>query len=80
MLCKGEKNMTVTIQVGTFPGRLESFAVESGTRVADVLAMAGLSVGAEQDIKMDGEVVTLNDVVNEDTSLILLSKRIKGAR
>ena len=80
---EGEKQMenkTVTIQVGMFPGRLETFAVEEGTSVADVLAMAGLTVGAEQDVKVDGEVANLSDTVDEDTALILISKRIKGAR
>ena len=70
---------TITIQVGTFPGRLETFAVAEGTTVGDVLAMAEITLGAEQDVKMDGEIVTLSSVVNWDTSLILVSKRIKGA-
>lgn len=69
----------VTIQVGMFPGRLETYAVAEGTTVADVLAMANLTVGEEQDIKMDGELVSLSDVVDSKTSLILVSKRIKGA-
>ena len=69
----------VTIQVGMFPGRLETYAVATGTTVADVLAMANLTVGEEQDIKMDGEIVSLSDVVDSETSLILVSKRIKGA-
>lgn len=69
----------VTIQVGMFPGRLETYAVAVGTSVADVLAMANLTVGEEQDIKMDGEVVSLSSVVDSETSLILVSKRIKGA-
>jgi len=72
-------NNEVTIQVGMFPGRLETYAVSEGTTVADVLAMANLTVGEEQDIKMDGEVVSLSSVVNSETSLILVSKRIKGA-
>ena len=69
----------VTIQVGMFPGRLETYAVATGTTVADVLAMANLTVGEEQDIKMDGEIVSLSSVVDSETSLILVSKRIKGA-
>ena len=69
----------VTIQVGMFPGRLETYAVMVGTTVADVLAMANLTVGEEQDIKMDGEIVSLSNVVDSETSLILVSKRIKGA-
>lgn len=69
----------VTIQVGMFPGRLETYAVTTGTTVADVLEMANLTVGEEQDIKMDGEIVSLSSVVDSETSLILVSKRIKGA-
>lgn len=73
-------NNTVAIQVGTFPGRLETFAVDVGTSITSVISMAGLGVGAEQDIKMDGEIVSPSDVVTEDTRLVLITKRIKGAR
>lgn len=70
----------VTVQIGTFPGRLDSYAVAEGTTFAEALAMANLTLGAEQELKVDGVVKTLNDVVDEDTSLIILTKRLKGAR
>lgn len=69
----------VTIQVGVFPGRVDSYAVEEGTSVAEVLALAGLSVGADQEIKMDGEVVSPDDEIDASTRLVLLAKRIKAA-
>lgn len=69
----------VTIQVGVFPGRVDSYAVEEGTSVAEVLALAGLSVGADQEIKMDGEVVSPDDEIDDSTRLVLLAKRIKAA-
>lgn len=68
-----------TVQVGVFPGRIDSYVVEDGATVADALTIAGLSQGAEQDIKMDGEVVDATTAIGGG-SLILLTKRIKGAR
>ena len=68
----------VTVQVGVFPGRVESYVVEVGTTVAEVLALAGLTVGPEQDIKVDGEVASGDYEIDEDTRLVLLSKRIKA--
>lgn len=70
----------VTVTIGVFPGQVNSFAVEVGTTVGAALEMAGLTVGAEQDIKVDGEVATAADFIDEDTRMILLAKRIKGAR
>jgi len=69
----------ITIQVGVFPGRVDSYVVETGTTIAEVLALAGLAVGLDQEIKMDGEVVSLNDEIGESTRLVLLAKRLKAA-
>lgn len=69
----------VVVQIGIFPGRLDPYALETGTTVADALKQANLTQGAEQDIKMDGEVVTGSTKIDEDTKVIILSKRIKGA-
>ena len=69
----------ITVQVGVFPGKVEQITVEVGTTVADVLATAGFAQGAEQDIKVDGEVVTPETKIDEDTESVVLAKRIKAA-
>lgn len=68
-----------TMKVGTFPGRLEEYMFEEGTTVREALEIAGLTLGAEQDIKIDGNVASLDDTV-DGASMLLLTKRIKGAR
>lgn len=71
--------MKVTVKVGVFPGKVNEVSVEVDSTVADVLAQAGLEQSAEQDIKVNGEVVTADYPVTEDTETIALAKRIKGA-
>lgn len=69
----------VKLQVGVFPGKIDDYVVEAGTTIGEVLSLAGLSQGPDQDIKVDGEVVDPDYVVDENTNLVILSKRIKGA-
>lgn len=65
------------VKVGKMPGRIEEYAVTPGQTISDVLSMAGLdSQGYE--IKVDGEIGTLDSVVSESTNLILLAKLVKG--
>ena len=66
------------IKIGNFPGELKEFAIEKGTTVQEALAMANISVGAEQEIKLDGEVVEASDPI-ESGNLLLVTKRLKGA-
>lgn len=66
-----------TLKVGVFPGRVNEFAVEDGQTVGAVLEMAGIEVGAEQEIKLDGNVVTPETIA--EGSMLLVAKRIKGA-
>ena len=68
-----------TLKIGMFPGELKEFAIEAGTTVADALKMANITIGAEQEIKLDGEVVSGSDLVTEDSRLLLVTKRLKGA-
>ena len=72
-------NQTVTLQVGVFPGKVECFSVEVGMTVAEVLEVAGFKQGAEQDIKVDGEVVDASYRIDADTESVVLAKRIKAA-
>ena len=68
-----------TLKIGMFPGELKEFAIEESTTVADALKMANITIGAEQEIKLDGEVVIGSDFVTEDSRLLLVTKRLKGA-
>ena len=66
-----------TLKIGKFPGRLSEFAVENGTTVAQALELAGIEVGVEQEIKLDGETVSTADVV-DNGAVLLVTQRIKG--
>lgn len=66
-----------TIKIGTFPGRLNDYALENGTTVKDALDMANIEVSEEQEIKLDGRTVNTNDVIDGGSTL-LVTKRIKG--
>ena len=72
-------NESITVQVGVFPGKVECFSVEVGMTVAEVLAIAGYTQGTEQDIKVDGEVVTADYRITSDVESVVLAKRIKAA-
>ena len=67
------------IKVGVFPGKVEEFAVEDGTTVREALDLAGISVGAEQEVKVDGVVADYNSEIPSTASMVLVTKRIKGA-
>lgn len=67
----------LTIKVGMFPGTLKEVVIEEGTKVSEVLEMAGITVGAEQEIKLDDEVVNASDAI-EGGKMLLVTKRIKG--
>lgn len=70
--------MVMTVRVGMMPGKIDEFAVEEGAKVADVLETAQLSPQG-YDVKVDGETVDPNSkAVDENTSLILLVKQVKG--
>lgn len=64
-------------KVGIMPGRLQEVGFESGTTVEQVLSLAGLTFDG-QEIKIDGSVATLETVVPDNASHILLSKKVKG--
>ena len=69
----------MTLKIGVFPGRVDEFAVEDGTTVNEALSMADIEVGAEQEVKADGNVVDLGQAVPSGTKMLLVTKRIKGA-
>lgn len=67
------------IKVGVFPGKVEEFVVENGTTVREALELASISVGAEQEVKIDGVPVDYNSEIPSEASMVLVTKRIKGA-
>jgi len=70
--------MEKIIRVGMMPGRIEEYAVEVGTSIEDVLAMANLSADG-YDVKVDNvKVDNLSSPITESTNLILLAKQVKG--
>lgn len=79
LLCKLVKgNSDKLVRVGVMPGRITEYAVEVGTSVADVLALAELDVTG-YECKVDGtKVDPTSAVVTENTNLILLVKLVKG--
>lgn len=68
--------MSNTIKVGQLPGKIIEVAVEEGTTVEQVLAIAEIS-SEGFEIKADGAVVSLNDVV-DGVNMVLLTKKVKG--
>lgn len=71
-------NADKIIRVGMMPGRIQEFAVEVGSSVADILALADLNPEG-YDVKVDGNKITdFSTPVTEDTNLILLARQVKG--
>ena len=65
------------LKIGSFPGRLNDYAIEAGTTVKQALEMAGISVTDEQEIKLDDRTVTPSDAV-DNGNMLIVTKRIKG--
>lgn len=74
-------NMDKMVRIGTMPGRIEEYALQTGTSIADVLNSAGFGT-AGYEVKVDGVKVEdfNNTYVTEYTNLILLAKQVKGNR
>jgi sulfur carrier protein ThiS len=76
---KGNSGEVKSVKVGKMPGRLQEFAVEVGTSVADVLALAELDASGFE-VKVDGTTVAnpASATVTSSTNLILLAQKVKG--
>jgi sulfur carrier protein ThiS len=68
---------TVLVKIGQIPGAVNEFAVEEGTSISEALVLAGLNPSGFE-VRMDGTVVQGDDLIEEDTKMILLVKQIKG--
>ena len=66
-----------TIKAGKFPGEIKEYVVENGTTVAELLNIAGITYGAESQIKADGSSVDVDAVV-DNMNFVVVTKRIKG--
>lgn len=71
--------MEKTIRVGQMPGRIEEYAVETGTTISALLELANLDASGF-DVKVDGNKVTDLDsaTVTSSTNLVILAKQVKG--
>lgn len=77
LLAKQVKGNSGTVRVGQMPGKIEEYAVDPSSSVADVLSLAGLSADGFE-VKADGTKVTDLNAPIGTTSLLLLAKQVKG--
>lgn len=72
-------NYEKIVRVGKMPGRIQEILVQPGMKVREVLAMAELDPSGFE-IKVDGQVSSLDATVTENTNLIILAQKVKGNR
>jgi len=72
-------NSEKIVRVGKMPGRIQEILVQPGMKVREVLAMAELDATGFE-VKVDGQVSSLDATVTEDTNLIILAAKVKGNR
>jgi len=72
-------NSEKIVRVGKMPGRIQEILVQPGMKVREVLAMAELDPSGFE-IKVDGQVSSLDATVTENTNLIILAQKVKGNR
>lgn len=65
------------LKVGQMPGTINEYAVEPGTSFADVLSLAGLDASG-YEVKADSRTITDLNQSADGTSLVLLTKQVKG--
>ena len=70
--------MAVTVKVGQVPGIIREFAVNEGSTVESIFALADLQINPQYKITLNGDVVDAKTVVEEDAT-ILLTREIRGA-
>lgn len=70
--------MAITVKVGQVPGQIREFAINEGSTVSNILAVADLTANKDYTITVNGNAGDANTVVNEDAT-ILLTRQIRGA-
>jgi putative ubiquitin-RnfH superfamily antitoxin RatB of RatAB toxin-antitoxin module len=68
---------TVLLKVGQIPGAVNEYAVEEGSTVGEALVLAGLSATGF-DVRLDGISVSVDEIIEVDSKMIILAKQIKG--
>jgi len=66
-----------TIKAGTVPGVLETYAIEDGQTVADVLELAEISPEG-RTVMVNGVTVTNFATSPADNATIVVTQKIKG--
>lgn len=70
--------MEKVVKVGQMPGKIEEYVTEVGATIKELLELAGLNAEG-YEVKVDNEKVNPETAtVDEDTSLVLLAKQVKG--
>lgn len=67
----------INVSIGRVPGTLSQVALASGT-VRDALQAAGLQLGANEEIQVDGSPATEATTLSEDSSTVYILAKIKG--
>ena len=70
---------TVTVRVAKLGQSVREVTVPRGASVATVLRDAGVPVGREDEIRLDGNVVKTDAVIN-DATVITLVPQITGGK
>ena len=68
----------ITLKIGKLMGLIAEYAIETGITVGKALELANLSDTDGYQIKLDGEIVSLDNVINENNKILILSKMVKG--
>lgn len=66
-----------TLKIGKFPGEIKEYCVSEGITVRDALSLAGIEIGDEMEVKLDGSAVSMDKTINNG-NLLLVTKRLKG--
>ena len=76
---KKDKVETITVKIGRTGSRIEEYALEGEEpTVGDALEAAGISTSKGDKIRMDGELVD-RDTIVEDSAIIMISGKVAGA-
>ena len=68
-----------TVQVGRVGTSLKEVKVEDGTTIEEAIQEAGLKVKDTEQVRVNAEVVDLEDEVS-DNDVILLVRNVEGGR
>ena len=70
--------MAVEVKFGRVPGRLDNGVLNEGTTFHEALRQLNVTVGADEVVSVNGDVVDLSATVSSLTRSITVAKRVKG--